>query len=181
MWLFKLKDLLVLFSTRILKPRQLNWIQLLLILSFATVFSLLWHVKMSVNRDSTNISIINITQFVFVLTAVTCFVTFPYQAGAFFCAVSVPLAVGNWFSCTQNTSVSSRQKLVWVMPFSPHAYPTCTQRRSHTHTFSSNFNTPLGRSMFSATCSSLYCFPGICMLESQWLLLTPHIITGNHS
>lgn len=71
--------------------------------------------------------------------------------------------------------------LVRLMSLSTHVCLTCTQRKSHIHTFLSDFNTSLCTSMYSDTCSSLYWFSGTCILESQWLLRTPHVITGNHS
>lgn len=133
------------------------------------------------NFKGENVTNININStlpfYLCVLTEGICSITFPWQPGAFFCALSA--TVENRFSCTHNTSLSSNHS--HMVSLSPRACPTCTQRRSHTHTFLSNFNTPLCSSVFSATCSSLYWLSATWILESQWLSLTPHIITGSHS
>lgn len=56
-----------------------------------------------------------------------------------------------------------------------------TKKKPHPHIFWVILTPHCCSSMFSATCSSLNWLSGTCILESRWLSLTPHIITGSHS
>lgn len=87
----------------------------------------------------------------------------------------------NGFSFTHNTSISSNHNYFEWCHSAPMHAPLAHKEKATSTYFLSDFNTPLCSSMFSATCSSLNWLSGTCILESRWLSLTPHIITGSHS
>lgn len=71
--------------------------------------------------------------------------------------------------------------LVWMMSLNPHACPISTQRKSHIHTFWVILTPHSVALSFQPLPAHYIGFSGTCILESQWLSLTPHNITSSHS
>lgn len=69
--------------------------------------------------------------------------------------------------------------LLWMMSLNPHACPISTQRKSHIHTFWVILTPHSAALCFQPLAAHYIGFSGTCILESQWLSLTPHNITSS--